>query len=227
MIIQCQIIYKGSDPYYFSEKTKHVNLIPRIENNIIYLEAMAQDLNYWQWLDENIDDSDISVNYFIQLPTYIKHLKVANNVGNINITDLSVSLDLELSVGTIDCSNVSVFGSSNIFLKNGNLDFSSDLLSNIDTVFHYVELGDINFFADNFVDVSRVFNKVGQGNIQCILPPKIDYVIDNTLLSEIAFPVDEEILFEDKLLSEETLYAIKRNDTIVSNHVDLGHVVVK
>ncbi|OON93541.1 MAG: hypothetical protein ATN31_05850 [Candidatus Epulonipiscioides saccharophilum] len=227
VLIQCVVTYKGSDPYSFSEKTKHIDLTPHIENNTIYVEAMAEDLNYWQWLDENIDDSDISLNYFIRLPSYIKHLKVVNNVGDINITDLSLSLDLELSVGNIDCSNMSVLGSSNIVLKNGNLDFSADLLSNIDTVFHYVEFGDINFFADTFVDVSRMFNKVGQGNIECILPPKTSYVIDNTLLSELAFPADAEILFDDKLLSEETLSAMQRNNTLIGNHVDLGRVLVK
>lgn len=128
--VECVVLYDGKSDTDFKSKTSGITLTPNIENGIVYLEVMAEnELNYWQWLEENMNVDHIKVNYKVKIPSYITNVRVVNAVGELSAKGINTSLDLETYVGNIKCSEVDILAHSNIYVATGNIDFSAHSIS--------------------------------------------------------------------------------------------------
>lgn len=213
LLVECLVAYDGKSDADFKAKTKAITLTPHIENGIVYLEVMAEgELNYWEWLEKNIDVDHIKVNYNIKLPSNITNVRAVNAVGELYVKDLSTSLTLETYVGNIECNNLRILKHSNIYVSTGN----------------------ITFLASSISEASTIFNGVEVGNITCELPQNAKYTIDNSQVPETAFTVDRKLLFDSKTIANyrEMLTAANNTqndgvDTIVGNKSGFGRVKVK
>lgn len=213
LAIECTVAYDGKSDTDFNAKTKGITLTPKTENGIVYLEVMSENnLNYWQWLEENINVDHIKVNYTVKIPSYITDVRVVNAVGELSAKGINTSLELETYVGNIECKELSVLEHSNIYVATGNIDFSASSVSQAKTI----------------------LNGVGVGNIICGLPQNAEYSIDNNRVPETSFTVDRELLFNSDTISSyrEQLTTSDNAETnsdvtIIGNKSGFGRVTVK
>lgn len=211
--VECVVLYDGQSDTDFKLKTNGITLTPKIENGIIYLEVRAENqLNYWQWLEENINVDHIKVNYNVKIPSYIANVRVVNAVGELSAKGINTSLDLETYVGNIECKELDILAHSSIYVAIGNIDFSASSISQAKTIFNSVEVG----------------------NITCELPQNAEYSIDNSQVPETAFTVDRKLLFNGNTIStyRERLTASDKTEndsdiTIIGNKSGFGRVKVK
>ncbi|OON93540.1 MAG: hypothetical protein ATN31_05845 [Candidatus Epulonipiscioides saccharophilum] len=244
--IDCQIIYNGPNTDDFKAKTKDVILTPYVENDVILLEALVNNTNYWRWLDINIDDDRLEMVYDIKIPSYIENLRIINEIGKINIENTTTSLDLQQITGIINCSNVSIMDFSDIFLDNGQLTFSCDNFLEVDNISHFVNTGSIKFSSNNLSNLNYLFNKVNVGTLSCQLPAeKSSYLIANSFIPDLDFSLEknpfisEDVIqtYRAQLLADKNYTEYKNMSldsdsdqplpTIVANSIDVGVVSIE
>lgn len=208
----CHVEYSGTSKSDFEKKTEPLVLTPQITDGTLYLEAISNEINYWEWLDQNLNVDYVKINYDIKVPLTVNSIRAVNVVGETEITDVSCGLYLRTYVGNVKCLKVKPIGNSNILVATGNIKFSSS-------------------------DISRaqiIANGVGVGNIECTLPKNASYTTDNTIVPDTAFSVDRSKQFSSdiiqeyrEMLTDAFVIDDNSNETLVGNVANLGSVKIK
>ncbi|MDD6794388.1 MAG: hypothetical protein PUE01_03095 [Clostridiaceae bacterium] len=97
------------------EKLKDIEIVPKSKNGVLLLEPLSvtdSSKDYWQSLDENPMSNNISIDFNIKIPSSIKEVRIYNNIGEINLTNISAEIYAQTDVGTITGDNLSPLGSS-------------------------------------------------------------------------------------------------------------------
>ncbi|MDF2503271.1 hypothetical protein [Clostridium sp.] len=101
---------------------KLANLVikPRIQNGVIFYEPLnANDttLNYWDWIKSNLNANGIQVNFDVQIPSTLKEIRIYNEVGNINLQNITAKIHAQTDVGSITGANLNPLDSA-VFKAN-------------------------------------------------------------------------------------------------------------
>ncbi|WP_379129808.1 DUF4097 family beta strand repeat-containing protein [Paenibacillus sp. sgz500958] len=82
-------------------------------------ENPGQDL--WSWAQDELDDSDFTIDYAIGVPEGIDTFEITNNVGEIRLQDLKGVYHVTSNVGAIHISGAEVTGSSTVEANTGSI----------------------------------------------------------------------------------------------------------
>lgn len=160
---------------------------PKVENNIIYLENPS---------NKRIGGLD----YDIELPDYIKNIKIVSGVGNIDISDVGASFDIEVDTGNIEMQNIDVLEYSNVYIDTGKLEFD----------------------ARDISKAKVIFNNVDTGKLDCTIPKNSQMILDTTKMKGQRFSKGMSKESIKSILLDETNFKIETETTIIGNKVDTG-----
>jgi outer membrane murein-binding lipoprotein Lpp len=121
-----------------------ISLVPDQETLTLLIHPQGnQDENLWDWAQNQYNTSKFLVDYTIYVPEQVTAYQIHSNVGNITMSKLQGSLQLQADVGEIQVQEVQIAGDSSIIVNTGQLDMSIDEQSNFTSLSAKVELGNL------------------------------------------------------------------------------------
>lgn len=121
-----------------------ISLVPDQETLTLLIHPHGnQDENLWDWAQNQYNTSKLLVDYTIYVPEQITAYQIHSNVGNITMSKLQGSLQLQADVGEIQVQEIQIAGDSSIIVNTGQLDMSIDKRSNFSSLSAKVELGNL------------------------------------------------------------------------------------
>lgn len=121
-----------------------VSLVPDQETLTLLIHPHGnQDENLWDWAQNQYNTSKLLVDYTIYVPEQITAYQIHSNVGNITMSKLQGSLQLQADIGEVQVQEVQIAGDSSIIVNTGQLDMSINEQSNFSSLSAKVEIGDL------------------------------------------------------------------------------------
>lgn len=127
-----------------------------LENMNIVLERDGKNLkivvktkdkkDFWDWLRDNYNIFQVTIDYKISLPKGISAIDVNTGAGNINVLDLSTEISINTGAGNIVIQKVTALGSNKISTGAGNINFIGSI-DDIKSLKVSTGAGNINFNA--------------------------------------------------------------------------------
>lgn len=133
-------------------KLDNLVIKPEIQNSVIFYEPLyAADTtrNYWDWIKNSLNANGIYVNFDVQIPDTIKEVRIYNELGNIDLQDITAKIYAQTNIGSITGANLNPLDSA-IFKVNipssgkAGLDVKFSSINNVNDITAGVMLGDIN-----------------------------------------------------------------------------------
>lgn len=130
------------------KKLNNLVIKPKIENGVIFYEPLcANDTtrNYWEWIKTNLNANGISINFDVELPSTIKEIRVYNDIGNIDLQNITTKIYTQTDVGNITGENLNPLDSA-VFKANvpsTGIDVKFSSIDNVNNIIAGAELGKI------------------------------------------------------------------------------------
>lgn len=133
------------------KKLDNLSIKPKINNNIILFEPLYKNndnLNYWNWIYDELNSNGIKLNFNIEIPNNIKEIRIFNSLGNINLENISTKIYAQTDIGGINGKNINPLDTA-IFKVNVasnpkeaiKINFSN--IDNVNNILAGAELGKI------------------------------------------------------------------------------------
>lgn len=89
-------------------KKNNLSINPKVMDGIFLIEPLTADgnENYWQWLDDNLNENGILLDYEIGIPENIKEIRVYNEIGDICLENIKAKISAYTSIGEISGTGV-------------------------------------------------------------------------------------------------------------------------
>ncbi len=128
------------------QKLNSLVIEPKIQNGVIFYEPLyAADTtrNYWDWIKSNLNANGICVNFEVQIPSTIKEVRVYNELGNINLQNITTKIYAQTNIGNITGDNLdpldsAVFkvnipssGDTGLDVKFSSIDKANDITTGV------------------------------------------------------------------------------------------------
>lgn len=145
-LIQTKPLKKDID-----KKLDNLAINPKIQDGVIFYEPLyAADttINYWDWIKKNLNANGISVNFDVQIPDTIKEVRIYNEIGNIDLQDITAKIYAQTNIGNISGADLNPLDSA-VFKVNvpsygkAGLDVKFSSIDNVNDITAGVMLGNI------------------------------------------------------------------------------------
>lgn len=121
-----------------------VSITPEGEGLIVSTHAKDDpDRSLWEWAKEKYNYSEFSIDYTIGLPEHITDFRVTNNVGDITLTGLSGSYDVDNDVGRIVIVDAGITGESKVNTSTGSIELSIGRMESGGNLYVNADIGSI------------------------------------------------------------------------------------
>lgn len=105
-----------------------IQIFAKEENSKLTIKAVTKDgTDFWKWKQQNHPMMNVSVDFYVTLPTDLESYDVTLITGNIEIEDLSGSFVVNDTTGNVTLSNVVMNGDNKVKLITGNIMVKSDI----------------------------------------------------------------------------------------------------
>ncbi len=107
---------------------ENMNIVLERDGKNLKIVVKTKDKNdFWEWLKDNYNVFQVTINYKISLPKGISAIDVNTGAGNIEVQNLSAELSINTGAGIIDVDEVTALGSNKLNTGTGNIDFSGNV----------------------------------------------------------------------------------------------------
>ena len=96
----------------------------QISGDKIEVSTHAKDQpnkDLWSWAEDELDYSDFSMDYVIEIPGGVETYQVTNNVGKVQLKDLQGTYRVISNVGTVNISGATFNGKSTVETDTGSI----------------------------------------------------------------------------------------------------------
>jgi hypothetical protein len=77
--------------------------------------------NIWDWAQDELEYSNFTIDYVIEVPSRISAYDITNNVGEVNLNDLRGTYRIVSNVGTVNISGAEITGKSSVETNTGSV----------------------------------------------------------------------------------------------------------
>lgn len=158
------------------KKLDNLVIKPEVQNNVIFYEplyATDTNCNYWDWIKNNLNANGICINFEVQIPDTIKEVRIYNELGDIDLQDITAKIYAQTNIGNIAGANLNPLDSATFKVnipssgKTG-LDVKFSSINNVNDITAGVMLGNINLDLPS--GASYTNNKVNPEDISVKYP---------------------------------------------------------
>ncbi|MGV2686704.1 hypothetical protein GNF82_20725, partial [Clostridium perfringens] len=75
----------------------------------------------WDWSQKQFGASGFMIDYVIEVPEDLQHIRIKNDVGKIRVNELKGDFDLQLGAGEIQLAKTEITGNSKIVSEAGSV----------------------------------------------------------------------------------------------------------
>ncbi|APF27952.1 putative lipoprotein [Clostridium sporogenes] len=147
------------------KKLNNLAIKPQIKNNVIFYEPLCANnttRNYWEWIKTNLNANGIRVNFDVEIPTTIKEVRIYNDIGNIDLENITAKIYTQTDIGNVTGKNINPLDSAifkvnipstektGLDVMNGSsirktgIDVKFSNINNVNNIIAGVESGKIN-----------------------------------------------------------------------------------
>ena len=133
------------------KKLDNLVIQPQIRNGVIYFEPLYSEdtsRNYWEWISSELNGNGININFDIQMPDTIKELRVYNEIGNIELSNISSKIYAQTNIGGITGTDLNPLDTATFIsniprLQSGGINISLSSIDNANSIIVATTLKDI------------------------------------------------------------------------------------
>ncbi|AFS77458.1 putative lipoprotein [Gottschalkia acidurici 9a] len=148
------------------KKLENLVIQPQIRNGVIYFEPLYNkdtSRNYWEWISSELNGNGININFDIQIPDTIKELRVYNEIGDIELNNISSKIYAQTNIGSIVGTDLNPLDTATFIsnipkLQNEGINISLSSIDNVNSIITATTLNDITINLPKESNYSHIEN---------------------------------------------------------------------
>lgn len=134
-----------------SAVSEHISCSAEIEDDVLVVSIVDSETgkSFWEWKNSNAKAVEVEANVKIVLPQSFNKFNINADVGNVGLDGLSGGFDVKCDVGNLDMKDVSILEDSDLSVDVGNCSVSLAGVDECETKVS-VDVGDIDIDTGDF-----------------------------------------------------------------------------